>query len=100
MRRTMRTAGLAVWMAGICWATGLGAQPARAADALDEWRVLSPYPTRDHLFSVTFLDGRYVAMGGQGTWLESADGRDWTVLENAAEDTPFHAHTMTHGDGL
>src|SRR5690606_42127971 len=96
MRRTMRTAGLAVWMAGICWATGLGAQPARAADALDEWRVLSPYPTRDHLFSVTFLAGRYVAMGGQGTWLASASGRAWTEPDNAGEGAPVLAAPLAH----
>src|SRR6478609_2971553 len=50
-----------------------------AVDPLAEWTLLSPIPTMDDLSGVVFGKGMYVAGGGVGTFLSSADGENWTM---------------------
>jgi hypothetical protein len=46
---------------------------------IDDWRWVKPRPQGNGLGSVTFGNGRFVAVGGHGTMLNSTDGTTWTV---------------------
>jgi hypothetical protein len=67
----------------LAWLIGCGA----GAHPLEEWRQQSPVPTGETLTALTFANGQFVAVGGRGTVLTSAQGTNWTHQDPGTSDT-------------
>jgi hypothetical protein len=74
-----------------CW-TGL------AVDPLDQWQwhLRMPLPTDNRLYGVAYGNGRFVAVGAQGTILVSEDGLAWT---NHPIGLGNYLSSITYGNG-
>ena len=67
----------------------------RPRDSLDRWYWRHPLPQGNDFRDVTYGDGRFVAVGEQGTILVSTDGLTWT---NRTMDW-FDLVAVAHGNG-
>jgi photosystem II stability/assembly factor-like uncharacterized protein len=54
------------------------------------WVWRNPSPTGNSLFDITYAKARFVAVGGSGSVLTSADGKKWTE-ENVGSDRSLYA---------
>ena len=66
-----------------------------AANPLDEWKVLSPIPTRGTLTGVAYGAGTFVAVG-RGSIVMSCDGVSWTAT---AGPYPASFNSICYADG-
>jgi hypothetical protein len=64
--------------------------------AIDRWTWRSPLPQGNELTEIAYGNGRYVAVGVEGTIVVSTNGRDWSV--HTAEYGNFSS--ITFGKGL
>jgi len=64
--------------------------------AVDRWTWISPLPQGNELVAVAHGNGRYVAVGEEGTVVVSTNGRDWSV------QSADYGHFMdiAFGDGV
>src|SRR5580765_985874 len=68
------------------------------ADALDHWHWRNPSPPLNPINSVTFGDGKFVAVGAwRGMILGSIDGTNWTQEISSSSHILFG---VTHGSNL
>jgi len=65
-----------------------------AASSLETWHPRSPLPTPETLYSITFGNGRFVAVGANGVIVTSTNGIDWT---NVSSPTALRLNTVTFG---
>ena len=56
------------------------------ADDEPFWECRSPKPTPHALFEVKYVNGKFMAVGGNGTILSSADGENWNSLDLGTKD--------------
>lgn len=54
---------------------------------LDTWTLRSPHPVGATLQSVTFGDGRFIAVGDNGSVATSNDGFNWESIESGTHET-------------
>ncbi|SDE06202.1 X2-like carbohydrate binding domain-containing protein, partial [Paenibacillus sp. cl123] len=73
-----------------------GISPAYAA-SFDNWRIGSPLPTGNNLYSSTYGPGKHVAVGDRGTILTSNDGTSWTSPDSG---TTQALYGVTYSPGL
>ena len=66
------------------------------SSAIDRWTWRSPLPQGNELTDIAYGNGRYVAVGVEGTLLVSTNGRDWSV--RTAEYGNFAS--IAFGNGL
>jgi hypothetical protein len=64
--------------------------------AIDRWTWRSPLPQGNELTDIAYGNGRYVAVGVEGTVVVSTNGRDWSL--HTAEYGTFTS--IVYGDGL
>jgi hypothetical protein len=64
--------------------------------AIDRWTWRNPLPQGNELTDIAYGNGRYVAVGVEGTLVVSTNGRDWSV--HTAEYGTFTS--IVYGDGL
>src|SRR5881397_3122267 len=50
------------------------------ASPFQVWHPRSPTPTDKNLNSVTYANGRFVAVGNEGTIVTSTNGLDWSLV--------------------
>ncbi len=70
---------------------------------LDQWYWRNPLPQGNSLASVVFAQGRFVAVGGGGVIITSADGTNWTnqtspTLNSLAHVAYFDDHFLAVGE--
>ena len=56
------------------------------ADPLDTWIWRNPLPTGNNLSAITYGNGRFVAVGWNGTTLTSAEGINWVERRRGTQD--------------
>ena len=66
---------------------------------LINWAPVTPSPTPNDLFSVSFLNGIFVATGANGTILTSADAVHW-VPPNSIPSTTNALRSAAYGTGI
>src|SRR5262249_16025939 len=75
----------------------LGSFPDNAfGGPLDTWTTPSSVPVTNHLQSITFANGLFVAVGETGAILTSPDGTDW-VMRQQTPNT--FISSVTYGNG-
>ncbi|HXJ58996.1 MAG TPA: hypothetical protein VNU68_20245 [Verrucomicrobiae bacterium] len=83
----MKTLNLRSGLLTMSSALLLAMGPARArADALDDWSSPAQSLPTQNLKSLSYGDGRFVAVGDRGTILASADGMEWSPMLSGVTD--------------
>jgi hypothetical protein len=78
---------------GILWLSGFAAL---GGEPLAEWTMRNPRVSNENLYSITFGNGMFVAVGGAGTVCTSADGVNW---QSQKLGTHINLLGVTHGGG-
>jgi hypothetical protein len=67
-----------------------------SAEVADTWHWRNPLPQGNHIFGITYGNGRFVAVGNEGSILQSTDGVHW-LARSLAEDV--HPNAIAYGQG-
>ena len=66
------------------------------AGSFETWHPRSPLPTANTLNGVAYGNGRFVAVGDNGTIVTSSNGVDWTLGQSGVS---LHLNTILFADG-
>ena len=80
-----------------CACGGLLAIHCLASDPLDTWMWRNPQPTGEQLFQITYLNGQFIALGGEGTVLTSPDGITWRQANGTDSHDPYQGISFGNG---
>lgn len=62
------------------------------------WNKRAPLPTHNYLWDVEYLNGKYMAVGYEGTLLTSPDGTEWDqIVVTAEKDVTLRGITYANG---
>src|SRR5665213_2086121 len=81
------------------WGSALLTVRCHAADPLDTWTWRNPLPAGVGLTEVSYLNGKFFALGNPGTLLSSTDGTNWTKLNNGTKSSAGF-DGIAYGNGL
>ena len=84
---------------GLGVAVGLEGNLMITNDNGQEWSKVKPF-TDAHLYSVTFDDDQFIAVGDKGWIAKSTDGRSWTRIPGKENDSSWRTEIQKTKEGL